>query len=86
MNEEDDAQSRQQTEALKRVLFMRILDDGARNRLNNIRVANPVFAQNLELALLQYAQRGVSKIDEKTLIKIAESLSPPKRETRIMRR
>lgn len=84
MNEEDA--QRQQTEALKRVLFMRILDDGARNRLNNIRVANPAFAQNLELVLLQYAQKGVSKIDEKTLVQLAESLSPPKRQTSIQRR
>lgn len=85
MNEED-SQRQQQAEALKRVLFMRILDDGARDRLNNIRVANPAFAQQLELALLQYAQSGVTSIDEKTLVAIAKKLSPTKRETKIMRR
>jgi len=85
MNEQEEAQ-RRQGEALKRVLFMRILDDAARSRLNNIRVANPAFAQQLELALLQYAQSGVTNIDEKTLVAIAKKLSPEKRKTNIMRR
>lgn len=89
MNESDaqkQQQQAQQAEALKRVLFMRILDDGARRRLNNIRVANPHFAQQLEMALLQYAQSGVTHIDEKTLVTLAGKLTPPKRKTSILRR
>ncbi len=84
--EEEELKKAKQMEALKRVLFMRILDDDARSRLNNIRVANPQFAQQLEMALLQYAQSGVKSIDEEMLVKLAEKLSPPKRETRITRR
>ena len=73
-------------EALKRVLFMRILDDGARRRLNNIRTANPEFAMKVEAALMQVMQsQGPKKIDEETLIKIIRQLRPKRRETTIRR-
>lgn len=85
-NEVPEAQQRQQIEAIKKILFMRILDEKARERLNNIRYANPEFGSQLEAVLLQLVQSGQAKvIDENTLITIINQLRPPKRETKIVR-
>lgn len=89
MDESDgapEAQQRGQIEAIKKILFMRILDEKARERLNNIRYANPEFGSQLEAVLLQLVQSGQAKvIDEKTLITIINQIRPPKRETKIVR-
>lgn len=86
MDESDGAQQRGQIEAIKKILFMRILDEKARERLNNIRYANPEFGSQLEAVLLQLVQSGQAKvIDEKTLITIINQIRPPKRETKIVR-
>lgn len=85
-NEVPEAQQRGQIEAIKKILFMRILDEKARERLNNIRYANPEFGSQLEAVLLQLVQSGQAKvIDENTLITIINQLRPPKRETKIVR-
>lgn len=74
----------EEIEGLKRVLFMRILDDGARRRLNNIRTANPEFAMKLETVLMQIVQsQGPKRIDEETLITLIRQLRPKRRETTI---
>lgn len=74
-------------EAAKKLLFMRILDEGARRRLNNIRFANPQFAQALEAAVMQLVQSGrVRVVDETTLVSLAGRLKGPPRETRIIRK
>lgn len=79
-------QAQQQFEALKKILFMRILEDKARERLNNIRVVNPDFAEQLEAVLIQLIQtRKVAKIDEATLIGIIKQMKGEKRETTIRR-
>ncbi len=71
MNKEEEAAK---MAAIKKILFMRLLDNKARERLNNIRLANPAFAEQLESVLLVYAQKsGGKKIDEQTLIRIARS-------------
>lgn len=72
-------------DALKKLLFLRILDDGARNRLNNIRVVNPEFAAQLEMVLLQLVQRGTRTITEAQLISLINQLRGEKRATTIRR-
>lgn len=81
-----ELQQRRQMEAVKKILFMRILDEKARERLNNIKYANPDFGGQLEAILLQIVQSGQAKtINEATLITIINQLRPPKRETKIIR-
>lgn len=81
-----ELQQRRQMEAVKKILFMRILDEKARERLNNIKYANPEFANQLEGVLLQLVQSGQARmVDEATLITIINQLRPPKRETKIIR-
>jgi DNA-binding TFAR19-related protein (PDSD5 family) len=77
----------QQAEAAKKVLFMKILDGGARARLNNIRFANPEFAEQVELLVMQLVQSGkVRVVDEKTLIALINRMRGPKKEMRITRK
>jgi DNA-binding TFAR19-related protein (PDSD5 family) len=76
-----------QEEAVKKLLFMRILDEGARRRLNNIRFANPQFAEQVEAMVLQIVQSGrAQRVDEPTLIQLINRLKGPQRETRIIRK
>ncbi len=80
----EDAAAALQAEAAKKVLFMRIMDEGARRRMNNIRLANPAFAEQLEALVFQLVQSGrVALMDEKTLLALIGKLRGPKRETRI---
>lgn len=79
-------EEKERMETLKRLLFMRLLEKEARQRLDNIRIANPPFAEQLEAVLLQYAQKsGGKKIGEETLIKIAKAARGQQPETRIRR-
>ena len=74
--------SAEEIESLKRLLFMRLLDDGARRRLNNIRTVSPEFAAQLETVLLRLIQaQGPKKINEETLISVIRQLRPAKKET-----
>ncbi len=76
-----------QIEALKKQLFMRMLTKDARRRLANIKTANPSFASQLELALIQVLQTGrIQLIDEKTLITLIKQLRGKHQETKIIRR
>lgn len=85
--DEMSEEERQQLEALKRVLFLRILDEGARNRLNNIRAVNREFAEQVEMAIMQLVQSGrVKQVSEEQLIQLIKRLRGPTRETRIVRR
>jgi len=74
--------SAEEIESLKRLLFMRLLDDGARRRLNNIRTVSPEFAAQLETVLLRIIQaQGPKRINEETLISVIRQLRPAKKET-----
>lgn len=80
-------EERLRAEAAKKLLFMRIMDQGARRRMNNIRVANQGFADQVEDAILRLIQSGrVRIVDEGTLISIINQMRGEKRETRITRK
>ncbi len=87
MDTPQTGEERLQTETAKKLLFMRIMDRGARRRINNIRVANHVFADQVESAILRLVQSGrVRVVDEGTLISIINQMRGEKRETRITRK
>src|SRR3990170_4409206 len=56
--EQRRAQVQEQVEVQKQGLLRRILSPDARQRLNNLKMVKPEFAEQLELQLIQLAQAG----------------------------
>ena len=56
--EQQRAQAQQQIEMQKQALLRRILSSDARQRLTNLKMVKPGFAQQIELQLMQLAQAG----------------------------
>jgi programmed cell death protein 5 len=54
--------ARQEAEAQKEALMRRILTPEARQRLTNIKMVRPDYAEQLELQLIQVAQSGRVKL------------------------
>lgn len=77
----------QQYEQLKKILFLQMLDEKARERLSNIKVANPVYAMQLEQILIQLIQAGQirGRITEEQLINLLKKMKEQKREYRILK-
>ena len=82
-----EQEKREQLESAKRVLLRRVLDPEARQRLSNLRMVRPDFAQQLELQLIQLAQSGRVDlpISDEQLRQILYELQSKRRETRIRR-
>jgi len=82
-----EQEKREQVEAAKRVVLRKILDPKARQRLMNLRMVRPDFAQQLELQLIQLAQTSRVKlpISDEQLKQILYQLQSRRRETRIRR-
>lgn len=55
---EEVQRERQDVEAQKQALLRRVLTPEARQRLTNIKMVRPEYAEQLELQLLQVAQSG----------------------------
>jgi programmed cell death protein 5 len=77
-----------QMEVQKQALLRQILTPEARDRLSNVRVANPEVANMVEMQLLQLAQSGrlAGMITDAMLRDILMRLTPQRREITIERR
>ncbi len=62
IEEQRQAEARRQFEAQKQVALKVILTPEARQRLTNIRMVKPEFAEQIELQLLQLAQTGKVRV------------------------
>ena len=77
-----------QFEMQKQSVLRQILTPEARDRLGNIRLANPQMADSVEMQLIQLAQSGrlMGPIDDAMLKNILGQITPQKREITIQRR
>ena len=88
------AQQQQQQEQQKQLemqlqnAMRQILTPEARDRLNNIKLANPQQGQQIEMQLVQLAQSGriPVPVDDDMLRSILGQITPKKREITIQRR
>ncbi|MFW6117646.1 MAG: DNA-binding protein [Thermoproteota archaeon] len=85
--EEIDAQQ-QQLEQRKQALLRSILTIDARQRLTNLKMVKPEFTSQLELQLIQLAQRGNIPVplNDEQLKQILIQIQGQKREINIKRR
>ena len=86
-NEMQAQAEQQQIEEIIRKAIPQILDEKARERLNNIKVVKPDLARQLEMYLVQLQQSGQikRKISEEQLVAILKKLGE-KAEFRIRRK
>ncbi len=87
MEEQRRARAQQQVEAQKQVILRQILAPDARQRLANIKMVRPEFAEQLELQLIQLAQTGKVNIpiSDQQLKEALIRLQSQSREVRIRR-
>ena len=86
--EQQQAQVQQQIEMQKQALLRRILSTEARQRLTNLKMVRPEFAEQIELQLIQLVQSGRLEIplSDDQLKKILVQLQARKRDIKIRRR
>lgn len=86
-DEQRQAQEEAQVEAQKQALLSKILTPEARQRLNNLKMVKPEFAEQIELQLIQMAQTGKLPIplNDNQLKQILIQLQSRKREPTIRR-
>ncbi|TLM99206.1 DNA-binding protein [bacterium] len=86
--EQQRAQAQQQIEMQKQAILRRILTPEARQRLNNLKMVKPEFANTLELQLIQLAQSGKvqTPITDEQLKEILVRLQGQRRDIKITRR
>jgi len=79
---------REQMEAQKKALLRQHLTDGARKRLNTVKMSKPDFGERVEQQVLTLAQSGriQGKIDEEKMKQLLEELKPDKKNFDIRRR
>jgi programmed cell death protein 5 len=81
------AQAQQQVERQKQAIIRQILTPEARQRLTNIKMVKPEFAQELEMQLIQLAQSGRlrGQVSDEQLKKTLVQLQGQKKEIKIRR-
>lgn len=88
MDQERQAEAQEDLERRKDAVLRRILTSEARQRLANLKMVRPDFAEQIEMQLIQVAQGGKIHlpIDENTLKRLLVQLqSDQQRETKIRR-
>ncbi|WP_336360201.1 DNA-binding protein [Haladaptatus sp. ZSTT2] len=87
-NEAAQEAQRQQAEAQKTALLRQYLTDGARKRLNSVRMSKPDFADQVEQQILALAQSGRldGRIDEDQMKNLLRELKPDDKSFNIRRR
>lgn len=82
-----DQEKKLQIEAQKQAVLRMILTPEARQRLTNVKLVKPEFAEQLELQLIQSAQAGKirQQITDEQLKEILTRIQSPKREMKIRR-
>jgi len=87
-NQAAQEEQAKQFEAQKQSVLRQILTPEARDRLANIKLANPQLADGVEMQLLPLAQSGrlQGMIDDNMLKNILAQIVPQKREITIQRR
>ncbi len=88
VSEEAAEQAQQQADAQKQALLRQFLTDGARKRLNTVRMSKPQFGEQVEQQVLALAQSGriQGKIDEAQMKRLLKELTPESRRFDIKRR
>lgn len=85
--EEDKAGKIKQAEAQKQAVLRTILTTEARQRINNIKMVKPEFAEQLELQLIQLAQTGRLKIplEDEQLKEVLKHMQSQRKDIKIRR-
>ena len=86
-DEQRRSQQQQQVDRQKQSIIRQILTPEARQRLANIKMVKPEFAEELEMQLIQLAQAGrlQQQITDEQLKKTLVQLQSQKREVKIRR-
>ena len=85
LEEQRREQMKEELDAQKQRIMSQILTPDARQRLTNIKMVRPEFAESIELQLIQLAQSGRlgSKVTDEQLKQILKQISGRKREGKI---
>lgn len=77
-NAEAAEAQRQQAEAQKKAVLRQALTDGARKRLNTVKMSKPQFGEQVEQQIVSLAQSGRlgGQIDEEKMKKLLEEMKP----------
>ncbi|PSQ01819.1 DNA-binding protein [Halobacteriales archaeon QS_4_69_31] len=86
--EEAREAQREQMEAQKKALLRQHLTDGARKRLNTVKMSKPEFGEQVEQQVIGLAQSGriQGKIDEEKMKQLLKELQPDEKSFDIRRR
>ena len=89
IDQEAMEQQQQQAEAQKKALLRQHLSDGARQRLNSVKMSKPDFGEKVEqqvIALAQSGRLGDQQIDEEQMKNLLRELKPESKSFDIKRR
>jgi len=79
---------RQQAEAQKKAVLRQNLTEGARQRLNSVKMSRPEFGEQVEQQVVALAQSGriQGKIDEEKMKQLLKELKPDSKSFDVRRR